>query len=255
MSGRGLFGTLDLRRPHTQGAVLARGRRGPGCARCGRRGRKDAGFAERSCPAAARPAGTAYGRFFAQAYCDLLTQHADAVLEVARQELIERPLAASPVTGRGGAGPSGRLAPSGRPGSPSNGGGGGLLRDWGLGALVDAASVTAAGLSGALGMGGGGRGGGGGGGDARARGGGGGAPVRLHAKLPSVHWWYNSPSRAAELCTGYNNPHNRDGYLPVMQASAAPWPLQCEQQPPLLRLRAMPARVAFTGMSRPPRVT
>ncbi|GFR52231.1 hypothetical protein Agub_g14684 [Astrephomene gubernaculifera] len=46
------------------------------------------------------------------------------------------------------------------------------------------------------------------------------APVRLHAKLPGLYWWYNTASHAPELTAGYYNTANRDGYLPVMQVLA-----------------------------------
>ncbi|KAK9820271.1 hypothetical protein WJX72_008396 [[Myrmecia] bisecta] len=38
----------------------------------------------------------------------------------------------------------------------------------------------------------------------------------LAAKVPSLHWWYNTPSRAAELTAGIFNTHKRDGYTPVV---------------------------------------
>jgi len=36
----------------------------------------------------------------------------------------------------------------------------------------------------------------------------------LAAKVSGVHWYYNTPSHAAELTAGYNNAY-QDGYKPV----------------------------------------
>lgn len=36
-------------------------------------------------------------------------------------------------------------------------------------------------------------------------------------KIPAVHWWYKSPSHAAELTAGYYNPSNQDGYSRVFK--------------------------------------
>lgn len=46
-------------------------------------------------------------------------------------------------------------------------------------------------------------------------------PVQLNARIPGCHWWYNTPSHAAELTAGYYNTSTRDGYLPVFQALSA----------------------------------
>lgn len=40
--------------------------------------------------------------------------------------------------------------------------------------------------------------------------------VSLHARLPGMHWWYNTASHAPELTAGYYNTAAREGYLPVM---------------------------------------
>lgn len=39
------------------------------------------------------------------------------------------------------------------------------------------------------------------------------APVQV----PSVYWWYKTPSHAAELTSGYYNPKNQDGYSLVFE--------------------------------------
>ena len=39
--------------------------------------------------------------------------------------------------------------------------------------------------------------------------------VSLHARLPGMHWWYNTASHAPELTAGYYNTASREGYLPV----------------------------------------
>lgn len=33
--------------------------------------------------------------------------------------------------------------------------------------------------------------------------------------MSGIHWWYKTASHAAELCAGFYNPHNRDGYAPI----------------------------------------
>jgi len=40
--------------------------------------------------------------------------------------------------------------------------------------------------------------------------------VQLSAKIPGVHWWYQSRSHAAELTAGYYNTCNRNGYDDVI---------------------------------------
>ncbi|KAL4278773.1 hypothetical protein GQ457_03G005860 [Hibiscus cannabinus] len=42
-----------------------------------------------------------------------------------------------------------------------------------------------------------------------------GCKVKLAAKIAGIHWWYKSPSHAAELTSGYYNLKNRDGYRPI----------------------------------------
>lgn len=34
-------------------------------------------------------------------------------------------------------------------------------------------------------------------------------------QVSGIHWWYKTASHAAELCAGFYNPHNRDGYAPI----------------------------------------
>ncbi|KAG2495937.1 hypothetical protein HYH03_005868 [Edaphochlamys debaryana] len=46
-------------------------------------------------------------------------------------------------------------------------------------------------------------------------------PLRLHAKLPALYWWFATASHAPELTAGYYNTATRDGYLPVMAVLAA----------------------------------
>lgn len=43
------------------------------------------------------------------------------------------------------------------------------------------------------------------------------AGVRLHAKLPTIHWWYNQAAHAAELTAGLYNTGSRSGYLAFCQ--------------------------------------
>ena len=40
--------------------------------------------------------------------------------------------------------------------------------------------------------------------------------VKLSAKIPGVHWWYQSRSHAAELTAGYYNTSERNGYDDVI---------------------------------------
>lgn len=40
--------------------------------------------------------------------------------------------------------------------------------------------------------------------------------VRLHARLPLMHWWYSSAAHGAELTAGIFNTSERDGYLPLL---------------------------------------
>ncbi|KAK9667683.1 hypothetical protein RND81_13G004600 [Saponaria officinalis] len=41
--------------------------------------------------------------------------------------------------------------------------------------------------------------------------------TQIVVKIPTVSWWYNTSSHAAELTAGYYNPANRDGYSPVFE--------------------------------------
>lgn len=41
--------------------------------------------------------------------------------------------------------------------------------------------------------------------------------VRLHVKLPGVHWWYHHNAHAAELTAGIYNTSARNGYLPLLK--------------------------------------
>ncbi|KAL5208855.1 hypothetical protein ABZP36_033290 [Zizania latifolia] len=41
--------------------------------------------------------------------------------------------------------------------------------------------------------------------------------VETVVKIPSIYWWYRTPSHAAELTAGFYNPTNRDGYSPVFR--------------------------------------
>ncbi|KAK8363833.1 hypothetical protein V6Z12_A03G189100 [Gossypium hirsutum] len=42
-----------------------------------------------------------------------------------------------------------------------------------------------------------------------------GCKLKLAAKVAGIHWWYKSPSHAAELTSGYYNLKDRDGYRPI----------------------------------------
>lgn len=44
--------------------------------------------------------------------------------------------------------------------------------------------------------------------------------VRLHARLPTLHWWYNQAAHAAELTAGLYNTGSRNGYLAFCQVLA-----------------------------------
>eukprot|EP00879_Flechtneria_rotunda_P001310 GHRR01001460.1.p1 GENE.GHRR01001460.1~~GHRR01001460.1.p1 ORF type:complete len:563 (+),score=199.40 GHRR01001460.1:149-1837(+) len=44
--------------------------------------------------------------------------------------------------------------------------------------------------------------------------------VRLHARLPTIHWWYNQAAHAAELAAGLYNTGSRNGYLAFCQVLA-----------------------------------
>lgn len=44
--------------------------------------------------------------------------------------------------------------------------------------------------------------------------------VRLHAQLPTIHWWYNQAAHAAELTAGHYNTSSRNGYLAFCQVLA-----------------------------------
>jgi beta-amylase len=46
------------------------------------------------------------------------------------------------------------------------------------------------------------------------------AGVRLHAQLPTIHWWYNQAAHAAELTAGHYNTSSRNGYLAFCQVLA-----------------------------------
>ncbi|XP_004301768.1 PREDICTED: beta-amylase 8-like [Fragaria vesca subsp. vesca] len=41
--------------------------------------------------------------------------------------------------------------------------------------------------------------------------------TQVIVKVPSVYWWYKTPSHAAELTSGYYNPKNQDGYSLVFE--------------------------------------
>lgn len=47
-----------------------------------------------------------------------------------------------------------------------------------------------------------------------------GLSVKLSAKLPGIHWWHDTTSRAAELTAGYYNSEGHSGYEPVMRMLA-----------------------------------
>lgn len=47
-----------------------------------------------------------------------------------------------------------------------------------------------------------------------------GSGVRLNAKLPGIHWMYDSCAHAAELTAGFYNTCERDGYTPVLEMLA-----------------------------------
>jgi beta-amylase len=44
--------------------------------------------------------------------------------------------------------------------------------------------------------------------------------LRLHARLPTIHWWYNQAAHAAELTAGLYNTGPRNGYLGCCQVLA-----------------------------------
>ncbi|KAG2445367.1 hypothetical protein HYH02_008832 [Chlamydomonas schloesseri] len=131
-----------------------------------------------------------YGKFFLQWYSDMLMQHADSVLGIAKDVLLP-PAAGSSGGGglsfngssTGGIGlSSSSSSSSSRPGFYGNG--------YGSGNGIWRGSAAAASEP---------------------------PRLRLHAKLPGVHWWYNTSSRAPELTAGYYNTTSRDGYLPIME--------------------------------------
>ncbi|KAH8953383.1 hypothetical protein BDL97_08G023400 [Sphagnum fallax] len=39
--------------------------------------------------------------------------------------------------------------------------------------------------------------------------------IKMGAKISGVHWWYKTPSHAAEVTAGFYNVNHRDGYLPI----------------------------------------
>ncbi len=43
-------------------------------------------------------------------------------------------------------------------------------------------------------------------------------PVDVAVKVAGIHWWYNSPSHAAEMKAGYYNYFGRCGYTPIAKA-------------------------------------
>ncbi|KXZ50138.1 hypothetical protein GPECTOR_17g774 [Gonium pectorale] len=145
---------------------------------------------------------SAYGKFFLQWYSDMLLQHADAVLGTAREVLLQQgpgqgaaqglgllPGAAA-FAGVGGTGTAPARSSSGGRGAGSVAGSGAApsWQSWQGSGLVTATPAT--------------------------------PPVRLHAKLPGLYWWYNTSSHAPELTAGYYNTSTRDGYLPVMKVLA-----------------------------------
>lgn len=44
--------------------------------------------------------------------------------------------------------------------------------------------------------------------------------TKIACKVSGIHWWYKTASHAAELCAGFYNPSNRDGYAPIAQMLA-----------------------------------
>ena len=48
-----------------------------------------------------------------------------------------------------------------------------------------------------------------------------GSGARMSARVPCVHWWYNSASHAAECTAGYYATRERDAYLPVFKVLEA----------------------------------
>lgn len=131
------------------------------------------------------PPGSPYGKFFLQWYSDMLMQHADSVLGIARDVLLPADGSLSFSGSSAGFGSSSSSS-SVRPGFYGNGygNGNGIWR----GSPAAAAEPPR---------------------------------LRLHAKLPGVHWWYNTASRAPELTAGFYNTTSRDGYLPIMEVRGA----------------------------------
>ncbi|GIL62493.1 hypothetical protein Vafri_16696 [Volvox africanus] len=140
-----------------------------------------------------------YGKFFLQWYSDMLVQHADAVLGIAREVLLEPETPYThyeyqPPYQRLHDGESGTFRGGGR-GSGSDGDeedGGGVVvmaqaPDAGAGISLLSQSLPPA--------------------------------IRLHAKLPSIYWWY-ADAHAPELTAGYYNTASRDGYMPIMHVLA-----------------------------------
>ncbi|GLC38086.1 hypothetical protein PLESTM_000684200 [Pleodorina starrii] len=154
-----------------------------------------------------------YGKFFLQWYGDMLLQHADAVLGIAREALLTGYDSDSSLS-YNQYGSGNRVVDDGG-GDGAGGAAGESSSNWAgsdSDAEADGGGPAAAPAS-----------------DGYGSGGGDSAPylsaaapphIRLHAKLPSLHWWYGTASHAPELTAGYFNTATRDGYLPVMQVLA-----------------------------------
>lgn len=40
--------------------------------------------------------------------------------------------------------------------------------------------------------------------------------ILIVEQLSGIHWWYKTPSHAAEMTAGFYNPCNRDGYAAIL---------------------------------------
>ncbi|GIM16354.1 hypothetical protein Vretimale_18986 [Volvox reticuliferus] len=141
--------------------------------------------------------GTPYGKFFLQWYSDMLMQHADAVLGIAREVLLgpETPhthYGYQPPYQRLQGNESGNVSGRGRGSSSDGEDHGGVVMMARAAGAGPGASPLSAPLPPA---------------------------IRLHAKLPSLYWWYTD-AHAPELTAGYYNTATRDGYMPIMHVLA-----------------------------------